>query len=250
MGSLIVYTRKMVSMLKIYDFYDNFSSIYPIDKDSLKSPDRDQIGYYWDFEDYFIKGEVGRGLVIQGILLTDEKDFIFFKGLFQQAFRMTVINSSVKAPYVSSMGDFIDEFIPSSHLKNNYFENVIENFSEAFESKTDSMNSFFDLIKSKLKRGKIWIPLNNYWTDLIKSDTEKIWGDDIRVLRLPDEYLAMNRKDLWEELHELGPLEFNIDMAWEDLSYASPELVNYMDKDILERIDTGFLGNCHKYGIL
>lgn len=233
-------------MLKIYDFYENFSSIYPIDKDSLKSPNRDQIGYYWDFEDYFIKGETGRGLVIQGILLTDERDFNFFKGLFQQAFRMTVINSLVKASYISN----IEDFISSASLKDNYFREVISNFSQTFESKTHSMNIFFDLIKTKIKRGKIWIPLNDYWTDLIKSDIEKIWGTDVRVLRLPDEYLAMNRKDLWEELHELGPLEFNIDMAWEDLSYASPELVNYMDKDILGRIDTEFLGNCHKYGIL
>lgn len=236
----------MVIMIKIYDFYDNFSSIYPIDKDFLKTPNRDQIGYYWDFEDYFIGGETGRGLVIQGILLTDEKDFNFFKGLFQQAFRMTAINSAIKSPYISN----IEDFVPSVSLKDNYFREIIEGFSKSFQSKTDSMNAFFDLIKTKIKRGKIWIPLNDYWTDLIKSDTEKIWGNDVRVFRLPDEYLAMNRKDLWEELHELGPLEFNIDMAWEDLSYRSPELVNYMDKEVLERIDTEFLGNCHKYGIL
>lgn len=233
-------------MFKIYDFYDNFSDIYPIDKDSLKSPNRNRVGYYWDFEDYFINGETGRGLLIQGILLTDLADLNFFKGLFQQAFRMTVINSIVKESYLGN----IDDFVPDITFKDNYFQAVIEAFSKSFLDKTNSMNEYFDLIKFKLKRGKIWIPLDNYWTDLIKSDVEKFWGEDIRVIRLPDEYSAMNRKDLWEELHEIGPLEFNIDMAWEDLSYLNPELVNYINKDILDRIDTGFLGNCHKYGII
>ena len=237
---------KVAIMIKIYDFYDNFSDIYPIKKDSIKSPIRDQFGYYWDFEDYFFEGEKGRGLVMQGILLTDEKDFNFFCGLFQQAFRMTVVNAAVKGAYISN----IEDFVPDASFKDNYLRKVIETFSASFRDKHDLMHSFFNSLKMKLKRGKIWIPLDRYWTDLIKSDVENFWGKDVTVFRLPPEYSAMNRKDLWEELHQLGPLEFNTDMAWEDLSYESPELVNYMDKDILERIDTEFLGNCHKYGIL
>ena len=237
---------KVVIMTKIYDFYDSFSEIYPINKDSIKSPDRNILGYYWDFEDYFFVGETGRGLVMQGILLTNKDDFNFFQGLFQQAFRMTVINASIKSSYISN----IEEFVPGISFRDNYLKKVIETLSATFKDKTDSMNLFLHSLKTRLKRGKIWIPLDRYWTDLIKSDVENFWGNDVVVFRLPMEYSAMNRKDLWEELHRVGPLEFNIDMAWEDLSYESPELVNYMDKDILERIDTGFLGNCHKYGIL
>lgn len=232
-------------MIKIYNFYENFSDIYPISKDFLKTPDRDKIGYYWDLEDYFMEGEIGKGLVIQGFLLTNEHDLDFFYGLFQRAFRMTVINSAVKSSYIGNIQDFISPF-----LRDDYFCKTVQVFSESFSSKTQFMKDFFYSLRTKLKRGKIWISLDSYWTDLVKSDVEKFWGNDITVLRLPDEYTVMNRKDLWEELYELGPLLFKLDMAWEDFSYENPELVNFIDKDILERIDTGFLGNCHKYGIL
>ena len=80
----------------IYDFHGNFSEIYPIPKDSLKSPDRDKWGYYWDFEDYLIENESGRGLSLQGILLSNPNDFELFSGLFQRAFRMSTINAKLK----------------------------------------------------------------------------------------------------------------------------------------------------------
>lgn len=233
-------------MLEIYDFYDNFSKIYPLDKEDLKNPDRSKFGYYWDFEDYIIGGEVGRGLVLQGIMITNPDDFKFFYGIFQQGFRMTVINSAIKNSFIVNFDDFFN----TEEFKDNYSRNTISSLAESFDVSVQRMTSFFDTLKTKSKRGRVWIPLDNYWTDLIKADVEKFWGSDVSVYRLPLEYSNMNRKDLWEEVHQLGPLEFNKDMAWEDLSYTYPQLVKYIDKDILERIDTEFLGNCHKYGIL
>lgn len=244
--SLIVYPRKEIQMLNIYDFYDNFSTIYPLDKDSLKNPDRDIFGYYWDFEDYIVGGEIGRGLVLQGIMITCPEDFKFFVGIFQQAFRMTAINAVIRSSFIVNFSDFYSD----AEFRDNYSKSIIDTLTKTFDEKIKLMNSFFDMIKIKSKRGKIWISLDQYWTDLIKSDVEIFWGSGISVIRLPLEYSAMNQKYVWEEVHRIGPLEFNPDMAWEDLSYTYPELVKYIDKDILERIDTGFLGNCHKYGII
>jgi len=231
----------------IYDFHGNFSEIYPIPKDSLKSPNRDKWGYYWDFEDYLIENESGRGLSLQGILLSNPNDFELFSGLFQRAFRMSTINAKLKNFHVVNFKDFID----SSEFESSYVKESVEVLSSEVDQKIERMNNLFSEIKNLIKRRNgVWISLCPYSTDLIHEEIQKFWGEDIFVLRLPVEYSPMNYKGLWEELDTLGGMKFDKDMMWEDFSYMYPEYVKYMDQETSKRIDTGFLGTSSEYGLL
>ena len=231
----------------IYDFHGNFSEIYPIPKDSLKKPDRERWGYYWDFEDYIIENESGRGLSIQGILLTDIDDFKLFSGLFQRAFRMSTINAKLKNFHIVNYTDFND----SPEFESSYISNSVSELGSQIDEKIGRMNDLFGEIKNSIKRREgVLISLCPYWTDLIHDETQKFWGDDIKVFRLPVEYSPMNFKELWEELDIIGGLEFEKDMMWEDFSFMYPQFVKYLDPEIRQRIDTDFLGASSKYGLL
>ena len=85
----------------IFDFNEKFPEIYPIDMDLLLDPDRERFGYFWDFEDYIIKENLGLGLNLQGILIISEDDLSLFAGLFDTAFRTTTINSRIKLKYTN-----------------------------------------------------------------------------------------------------------------------------------------------------
>jgi hypothetical protein len=231
----------------IYDFHGNFSEIYPIPKDSLKFPDRDKWGYYWDFEDYLIENETGRGLSIQGIFLSNPDDFRLFSDLFQRAFRMSTINAKLKNFHVVNFTDFID----SEEFESSYVKESVEVLSSEVDAKIERMNDLFEEIKNLIKRRNgVWISLCPYWTDLMHEETQKFWGDDVFVFRLPVEYSPMNFKSLWEELDILGGMKFDKDMMWEDFSYMYPEYVKYLDPRISKRIDTDFLGTSSEYGLL
>ena len=231
----------------IYDFHGNFSEIYPIPKDSLKIPDRDRWGYFWDFEDYLMENESGRGLSLQGILLLNPKDLDLFSGLFQRAFRMSTINAKLKNFHILNFTDFLD----SPGFQGSYIKNSIDILDSEVDIKIERMWDLFEEIKILIKRRKgVWVSLCPYWTDLNHEETEKFWGDDISVFRLPVEYSPMNFKGLWEELDVLGGIKFNKDMMWEDFSYMYPEYVKYLDHRITERIDTNFLGTSSEYGLL
>ena len=65
----------------IFDFYENFSSLYPLRKEELLLPDREKFGYYWDFEDFLVENERGKGLVLQGFMISNEEDLSGFKDL-------------------------------------------------------------------------------------------------------------------------------------------------------------------------
>lgn len=231
----------------IYDFHGNFSEIYPIPKDSLKNPDRERWGYYWDFEDYLIENESGRGLSLQGMILTNPEDLKLFSGLFQRAFRMSTINAKLKNFHVVNFADFVT----SPEFQSSYIKDSIIVLDSEVDSKIEGMNNLFEEIKNLIKRRSgVWVSLCPYWTDLIHEETQNFWGDDIFVFRLPVEYSPMNFRGLWEELDTLGSMEFNKDMMWEDFSYMYPEYVKYLDPEISKRIETDFLGTCSEYGLL
>jgi hypothetical protein len=229
----------------IYDFHGNFSEIYPIQKDSLRIPDRNRWGYFWDFEDYLIENEDGRGLTLQGIMLRSAEDFTFFEGLFQRAFRMTTINAKIKNFIISDYTEFGLDF------EETYIKTSIDLLSSEIDGKIRRMEEFLDHVKKFIKRkGLVWVSLCPYWTSLIHDETQKFWGNDVFVTRLPDEYAPMNLKELWEELDLLGGIKFDKDMMWEDFSFMYPNFVIYIDPEISKRIDTDFLGTSSEYGLL
>lgn len=232
----------------IYDFYGNFSQIYPISKEEIKSPSREKWGYLWDMEDYMFEKENGRGLLIQGILLETPADFNYFQNIFNLNFRKTSINSLVKQIGridLSEMG-----FIDGDDLNESFNAGIVRTFKEDLAKVMESKTEYFKSLNLSLRRGKIWISLNQYWTDLLEKETKDFWGPDIRVFRLPFEYSQMNRKDVWEESILSGEENLPEDSAWEDLSYNFPNLVKYIDKEIRERINVTYLGDCHDFGIL
>jgi hypothetical protein len=232
----------------IYDFHGNFSEIYPIKKEILKNPDRERWGYFWDFEDYLIEDESGRGLTLQGIMLGSTKDFTLFEGLFQRAFRMTTINAKIKNFIISDYTDFSDFGLD---FEETYIRTSIDVLSSEIDMKIRRMEEFLDHVKTFIKRkGLVWVSLCPYWTSLIHDETQKFWGDDVFVTRLPDEYAPMNLKELWEELDTLGGVKFDKDMMWEDFSFMYPNFVSYIDPEISKRIDTEFLGTSSEYGLL
>lgn len=232
----------------IYDFHGNFSEIYPISKDTLKSPDREKWGYFWDFEDYLIEGESGRGLTIQGILLNSPEDFKLFKGLFHRAFRMSTINAKIKNFIISGHMPYSDFGVD---FESTYIKNSVDALNSEIDEKIQRMEDFLESIKNFIRRaGRVWIAICPYLTPLIIDEIQKFWGSDVLVITLPDEYGPMNIKELWEDLDILGGLDFNKDMMWEDFSFMYPEFVNYIDPEISKRIDTGFLGTSSEYGLL
>jgi hypothetical protein len=234
--------------MEIYDFYGNFSQIYPISKDEIKSPSRDKWGYLWDMEDYMFENENGRGLLIQGILLETPADFNYFQNIFNLNFRKTSINSLVKE--IGRIDTSETGFLDDPDLNDSFDSLTIKKFRLDLEKILQNKKSYFEGLKLSLRRGKIWISLNHYWTDLLEKETQDFWGKEIRVFRLPIEYSAMNRKDVWEESILEGEIIFSEDVAWEDLSYNFPNLVKYIDKEIRDRINVTYLGDCHDFGIL
>ncbi len=232
----------------VYDFYGKFSEIYPINLEDLKSPEREKWGYFWDMEDYMFKDKNGRGLLLQGILLNTPEDFNTFTKIFNYNLRKTTFNSLIKI--TESLLDNGSEI----GLQDEDFSESVEyaafkNFCDEFHRVNDQKKSYFESLNLSIRRGKIWISLNHYWTDLIKKETEDFWGSEIRVFRLPDSYSVMNRKDLWEETIMEGIREFDENKIWEDFSYKFPILVKHMDPAIRQKIGVNFLTKATDWGL-
>lgn len=234
--------------MEIYDFYGNFSQIYPISKDEIKSPSREKWGYFWDMEDYMFENENGRGLLIQGFLLETQADFGYFQKIFNLNFRKTSINSIIKE--IGRIDTSEIGFSDAQDLNDSFDSLTVKKFKQDLERIIENKKTYFERLHLSLRRGKIWISINHYWTDLLEKETQDFWGKEIRIFRLPQEYSSMNRKDVWEESILEGGNNFSEDAAWEDLSYNFPNLVKYIDKEIRERIDVTYLGDCHDFGIL
>ena len=83
---------------------------------------------------------------------------------------------------------------------------------------------------------------------MIKRDIEGFWGNGVEIKTLPDDFSIMNRKDVWEEVDLLGPLNFEPEMAWQDLSFSYPNLVKYIDEEIRQKSGIYFLDQCHDFG--
>lgn len=234
-----------LNLLMIFDFYENFSSLYPLKKDKLIFPDREKLGYYWDFEDYLVEDEKGKGLVLQGFMIRSAEDFISFKGIFDRAFLKIIIGSVIK-----NYGSDVDFVIDSEEFHKTLQRNTIQEIKKQFETRINSREEFFLDLESSLKSGSIWIATNNYWSSLVAIDVSKFWGKDVRIKTLPDIFSILKRKDAWEEVDLLGPLDFYPEMAWEDLSFYYPKLVKYIDEEIRQKSDLGFLDQCHDFGII
>lgn len=232
----------------VYDFYGNFPEIYPIELEDLKNPDRVKWGYFWDMEDYMFSGKNNRGLMMQGMILNSVEDFNEFVKIFNTNFKKTVINSLMKLTE-SLLGNAVIIEPYDENLNESIAYASVKNFKDELDRVMRQKEAYFDSLKLSVRRGKVWISLNHYWTELIKKETEDFWGNDVRVFRLPDSYSVMNRKDLWEETIEEGTQEFNENKIWEDFSYKFPLLVKHIDPKIRESIGVNFIIKATNLGL-
>ena len=227
----------------IFDFYENFSSLYPLRKEELLLPDREKFGYYWDFEDFLVENERGKGLVLQGFMISNEEDLSGFIERFDRAFLRFSIGSIIK-------NAFFDLSLWDDDLKKRVEKKTVAEIKSDFEGRIDKRDDFLLSLKSSLKGGNIWIATNNYWSILVKRDIEGFWGNGVEIKTLPDDFSIMNRKDVWEEVDLLGPLNFEPEMAWQDLSFSYPNLVKYIEEEIRQKSGIDFLDQCHDFGLI
>jgi hypothetical protein len=227
----------------IFDFYENFSSLYPLRKEELLRPDREKFGYYWDFEDFLVENEKGKGLVLQGFMISTEEDLSGFIERFDRAFLRFSIGSIIK-------NAFFDLALWDEDLKKKVERKAVDEIKSDFSGRIDRRDDFLLSLKSSLKEGNIWIATNSYWSILVKKDIESFWGNGVKIKTLPDDFSIMNRKDVWEEVDLLGPLNFEPEMAWQDLSFSYPNLVKYIDEGIRQKSGVDFLDQCHDFGLI
>ena len=227
----------------IFDFYENFSSLYPLRKEELLRPDREKFGYYWDFEDFLVENEKGKGLVLQGFMISTEEDLSGFIERFDRAFLRFSIGSIIK-------NAFFDLVLWDEDLKKKVERKAVDEIKSDFSGRIDTRDNFLLSLKSSLKEGNIWIATNSYWSILVKKDIESFWGNGVKIKTLPDDFSIMNRKDVWEEVDLLGPLNFEPEMAWQDLSFSYPNLVKYIDEGIRQKSGVDFLDQCHDFGLI
>lgn len=227
----------------IFDFYENFSSLYPLRKEELLLPDREKFGYYWDFEDFLVENERGKGLVLQGFMISNEGDLSGFIERFDRAFLRFSVRSIIK-------NAFFDLSLWDDDLKKRVEKKTVAEIKSDFEGRIDRRDDFLLSLKSSLKGGNIWIATNNYWSILVQRDIEGFWGNGVEIKTLPDDFSIMNRKDVWEEVDLLGPLNFKPEMAWQDLSFSYPNLVKYIEEEIRQKSGIDFLDQCHDFGLI
>lgn len=227
----------------IFDFYENFSGIYPLKKADLLHPDREKLGYYWDFEDFIVEHQKGKGLVLQGFMISSEEDLSNFVKMFDRAFLTFSMGSVIK----NALSDFI---LWNSDLVKNLERNTVAEIKLQFSDRIKERKNFLSSLNSSLKNGNIWIATNNYWSMLVKKDIEGFWGNGVEIKTLPDDFSIMNRKDVWEEVDLLGPLEFEPEMAWQELSFSYPNLVKYIDEETRQKSGIDFLDQCHGFGLI
>ena len=227
----------------IFDYYENFSSLYPLRKEELLLPDREKFGYYWDFEDFLVENERGKGLVLQGFMISNEEDLSGFIERFDRAFLRFSVGSIIK-------NAFFDLSLWDDDLKKRVEKKTVAEIKSDFEGRIDKRDDFLLSLKSSLKGGNIWIATNNYWSILVKRDIEGFWGNGVEIKTLPDDFSIMNRKDVWEEVDLLGPLNFEPEMAWQDLSFSYPNLVKYIEEEIRQKSGIDFLDQCHDFGLI
>lgn len=233
----------------IFDFYENFYLLYPLKKGNLLCPNRERFGYYWDFEDFLIEYEKGKGLVLQGFMISKEEDLFGFIERFDRAFLRFSIGSVIKDNvFLYNSGNHY--FLEDTDLIKNMERNIITEIKSNFESRIDKREDFLLSLKSSLKDGNIWIATNNYWSILVEKDIKGFWGNGVEIKTLPDVFYIMNKKDVWEEVDLLGPMNFKPEMAWQDLSFAHPNLVKYIDQEVRQKSGIDFINQCHDFGLI
>ena len=190
-----------------------------------------------------MENEKGKGLVLQGFMISTEEDLSGFTERFDRAFLRFSIGSIIK-------NAFFDLALWDEDLKKSVERKAVEEIKSDFSGRIDRRDDFLLSLKSSLKEGNIWIATNNYWSILVKRDIESFWGNGVEIKTLPDDFSIMNRKDVWEEVDLLGPLNFEPEMAWQDLSFSYPNLVKYIDEGIRQKSGVDFLDQCHDFGLI
>jgi len=147
----------------------------------------------------------------------------------------------------NALSDFI---LWNSDLVKNLERNTVAEIKLQFSDRIKERKNFLSSLNSSLKNGNIWIATNNYWSMLVKKDIEGFWGNGVEIKTLPDDFSIMNRKDVWEEVDLLGPLEFEPEMAWQELSFSYPNLVKYIDEETRQKSGIDFLDQCHGFGLI
>jgi hypothetical protein len=187
------------------------------------------------------------GVPLEGILLETPEDYDFFRGIVYRFFSMSIVNSLVKSAALRSddfnISDYGEEFIETLR------KNVILHFSNKLDEKIKSVERFLEEIKLSIKRNKVWVSLSSYWTDSIERDIAIFWGNDVSVKRFTKEFESICREGIIQEVLSEGPLEFNKDMAWEALSFAYPQLIEYIEKEVIERLDITYIKDLKDVGL-
>jgi hypothetical protein len=160
---------------------------------------------------------------------------------------MSVVNSMIKTASLR-FGDFVKDLY-GSEFEENLRRNIIDHFSNKLDEKIRFLDNFLDGTKLSIKRGKVWMSLSYYWTDSIERDVSMFWGNDVSVKRFPNEFESICRDGIIHDVLAEGPLEFNKDMAWEALSFGCTGLIEYIEKDIVERLGIGYLKDLDDIGL-
>ena len=176
-------------------------------------------------------------------MISNEEDLSGFIERFDRAFLRFSIGSIIK-------NAFFDLALWDEDLKKSVEKRAVAEIKSDFAGRIDRRDDFLLSLKSSLKGGNIWIATNNYWSILVKRDIEGFWGNGVEIKTLPDDFSIMNRKDVWEEVDLLGPLNFEPEMAWQDLSFSYPNLVKYIDEEIRQKSGIDFLDQCHDFGLI
>lgn len=200
----------------IFNFYHNFESIYPIPMDKLLTPNRDLLGYYWVFEDYFT-GNRGDGLVLRGFLITNENDLNYFSDLFEKAFGARIINGIVKnsKTLATKKMDFAK--------KKEEYKAIIDFFALHKDRAIKIKNEFIDSLRQTLEFKKIWLDISPSDLNYMIRPCSLFWGDTVTIKRIPKELPEMSMSELWEEADSLTYTN-NEEDYWMDLVCNYPDI--------------------------
>ena len=222
----------------VYNFYENYPNLYPINLNKLKSPDREKFGYYWEIDSYMFLNpdRPNWSHQMKGFFLRSV-DMNNFEILLGSAFMRTLINSRIKAFGTRSNLLLGEKF-------------RVQIFSAEIDNLFDIFYSFTDIIKNKLLKKNVWLSSDAKWNPYIEKEVSYFWGDDTRVIRFPEIFSIMNMMDIWYSIIKEEKVKASKDIVWEIFSYNFPHLVEYIDIDIQKKIGVEFLKNITDFGII
>ena len=191
---------------------------------------------------------VGDGLKMKGFLIATQNDFEYFKRIFDRFFLRSCINGVIKE-YLFTRGE-IDIVNKIPELQKVYFLNLIRGVSTSFQNLEILRLLVFEEVRSAFSRKPVWIVLDSKENDLFKKDLDKFWDGSVEMYHLPKEFNVLKIRDVWEEISELGPIEYKTEMAWQDLAFFDPKVVKYIDEKITKGANIDFLSSCDNFGLI